>query len=100
MLTDPCRYDYLPLIDRPIIRWPENAHVAFWVAPNIEFYEIKPPDGQGRPLWPRPYPDFLNYSLRDGSVWHNWLRDCSCIQETNSSYQETNLRHDLERCVT
>src|SRR5215471_4451595 len=65
MLTEPGRYDYLPLIDRPIIRWPENARVAFWVAPNIEFYEIDPPDGQGRPLWPRPYPDVLNYSLRD-----------------------------------
>ena len=69
MLTDPGRYDYLPLIDRRIIRWPENAHGAFWVAPNIEFYEINPPDGPGRPLWPRPYPDVLNYSLRDGSVW-------------------------------
>jgi allantoinase len=43
MLTDPSRYDYLPLIDRPIIRWPENARVAFWVVPNIEFYEINPP---------------------------------------------------------
>ena len=69
MLTDAGRYDYLPLIDRRIIRWPENAHGAFWVAPNIEFYEINPPDGPGRPLWPRPYPDVLNYSLRDGSVW-------------------------------
>jgi allantoinase len=39
--------------------------LAFWVAPNIEFYELDPPDGQGRPLWPRPYPDILNYSLRD-----------------------------------
>src|SRR5262249_31907407 len=73
MLTEPGRYDYLPLIDRPIIRWPENARVAFWIAPNIEFYEIDPPDGQGRPLWPRPYPDVLNYSLRDygnrAGVW-------------------------------
>jgi hypothetical protein len=64
MLTDPGRYGYVPLIDRPIIRWPENARVVFWIAPNIEFYEIDPPDGQGRPLWPRPYPDVLNYSLR------------------------------------
>ena len=53
MLMEPGRYDYLPLIDRPIIRWPNGARVAFWVGPNIEFYEIDPPDGQGRPLWPR-----------------------------------------------
>jgi len=73
MLTDPDRYDYLPLIDRPRIRWPNDARVAFWVAPNIEFYEMDPPDGQGRPLWPRPHPDVLNYSLRDygnrSGVW-------------------------------
>jgi hypothetical protein len=66
MLTDVDRCDYLPLIDRPRIRWPGDAFLARWVAPNIEFYELNPPDGrQGRPLWPRPCPDVLNYSLRD-----------------------------------
>jgi peptidoglycan/xylan/chitin deacetylase (PgdA/CDA1 family) len=73
MLTEPERYEYLPLIDRPQIRWPQQARLAFWVAPNIEFYEIDPPDGQGRPLWLRPHPDVLNYSLRDygnrAGVW-------------------------------
>jgi peptidoglycan/xylan/chitin deacetylase (PgdA/CDA1 family) len=73
MLAAPDRYDYLPLIDRPRIRWPNNARVAFWVAPNIEFYELDPPDGQSRPLWFRPHPDVLNYSLRDygnrAGVW-------------------------------
>jgi peptidoglycan/xylan/chitin deacetylase (PgdA/CDA1 family) len=73
MATDPGRCDYLPLIDRPKIRWPDEARVAFWVCPNIEFYELNPPGGQGRPIWPRPYPDILNYSLRDygnrSGVW-------------------------------
>jgi allantoinase len=73
MLTDPERYDYLPLVDRPRLRWPNDARVAFWVCPNIEFYELDPPDGQGRPIWPRPKPDTLNYSLRDygnrAGVW-------------------------------
>jgi peptidoglycan/xylan/chitin deacetylase (PgdA/CDA1 family) len=73
MLKEPGRYDYLPLIDRPRIRWPHGARVAFWVCPNIEFYELDPPGGQGRPLWPRPHPDVLNYSLRDygnrAGVW-------------------------------
>ena len=73
MLRVPDRYDYWPLIDRPKIRWPNGARVAFWVCPNIEFYELNPPDGQGRPIWPRPYPDVLNYSLRDygnrSGVW-------------------------------
>ena len=73
MLSEPGRYDYLPLVDRPRIRWPNGARVAFWVSPNIEFYELDPPEGQGRPIWLRPNPDILAYSLRDygnrAGVW-------------------------------
>jgi hypothetical protein len=64
MMHEPLRYDYLPLIDRPTIRWPDGARVAFWVCPNVEFYELNASDGQGRPIWPRPYSDVSNYSLR------------------------------------
>jgi peptidoglycan/xylan/chitin deacetylase (PgdA/CDA1 family) len=49
----------------PNIRWPNGARVAFWVAPNIEFYELYPPTNPVRPAWPRPLPDVLNYSWRD-----------------------------------
>jgi allantoinase len=69
MVPDPGRYPYLPLIDRPKITWPGGARVAFWVAPNVEFYELTPK----RPFWPRPAPDILNYSHRDygnrAGVW-------------------------------
>lgn len=72
MLTDPGRYDYLPLIDRPKITWPNGARLAFWVAPNIEFYELDPPKGPV-PVWPRPAPDILHYAQRDygnrAGVW-------------------------------
>ena len=62
----PDRMDYLPMIDRPIIKWPNNARVAFWVAPNIEHYEYLPPlDGLRNP-WPRsPLPDVQQYSLHE-----------------------------------
>ena len=43
MSLAPNRVDYLPIIDRPVIRWPNNARVAFWVRPNIEHYEYLPP---------------------------------------------------------
>jgi hypothetical protein len=58
MPLPPNRMDYSPMIDRPIIKWPNNARVAFWVAPNSEHYEYMPPmDGVGNP-WPRtPHPD-------------------------------------------
>lgn len=49
----------------PVIEWPNGARVAFWVAPNIEFYEINPPSNPVRPPWPRPLPDVLNTSWRD-----------------------------------
>lgn len=59
-------YDYLPYdAKRPRIRWPNGAHVAFWVAPNIEFYEIAPPANPQRKAWGRPEPDISGYSYRD-----------------------------------
>ena len=66
MPLPPHRVDYLPMIDRPVIKWPDNARVAFWVAPNIEHYEYLPVlDGVRNP-WPRsPLPDVQQYSLHE-----------------------------------
>ena len=58
-------YDYWPYEGRPKIRWPNGAKIAFWVAPNIEFYEIDPPANPMRTSWPRPHPDVLLASNRD-----------------------------------
>ena len=65
MKRDPGYYDYLPYHQRPKIEWPDGARVAFWVAPNIEFYELDPPKNPTRVSWPRPAPDVLGYSYRD-----------------------------------
>ena len=65
MKRDPGYYDYLPYNKRPKIEWPNGARVAFWVAPNIEFYELEPPKNPTRASWPRPVPDVLGYSYRD-----------------------------------
>lgn len=65
MKRDPGLYDDLPYDSRPAIRWPGGAHVAFWVAPNIEFYELDPPRNPARAAWPRPTPDVQHYSYRD-----------------------------------
>ena len=66
-------YPYLPYTDRPKLHWPSGARIAFWVAPNIEFYEMYPPANPVRPAWFRPEPDTYNYSWRDQSsrvgVW-------------------------------
>ncbi len=66
MALPPYRVDYSPIVDRPPIRWPGDARVAFWVSPNIEHYEYEPEfDGKKNP-WPRtPYPDVQQYAYRD-----------------------------------
>ena len=56
MKQDPGLYDYWPYHDRPKIRWPGGARLAFWVAPNIEFYELDPPANPHHKAWPQPYP--------------------------------------------
>ncbi len=58
LVLAPDRWDYSPIIDRPVIKWPNNARVAFWVAPNMEWYEYTP---QNRPT----QPDIASYSYRD-----------------------------------
>jgi peptidoglycan/xylan/chitin deacetylase (PgdA/CDA1 family) len=65
MRREPGHYDYLPYNKRPKLEWPGGARVAFWVAPNIEFYELNPPANPTRTAWPRPLPDVLAYSYRD-----------------------------------
>ena len=66
MRSDPGLYDYWPYVDRPKLTWPDGARIAFWVAPNIEFYELDPPvNATWRGAWGRPIPDVQAYSHRD-----------------------------------
>ncbi|UJF20570.1 polysaccharide deacetylase family protein [Shewanella sp. OMA3-2] len=65
MKADPSFYDYWPYQDRPKIRWPNGKKLAFWVAPNIEFYELNPPENPHRKAWPQPYPAIQGYGIRD-----------------------------------
>lgn len=68
MKEDPGFYDYWPYEDRPKIKWPNGAQIAFWVVPNLEFYELDPPPNPYRSPWPRPHPSLPGYSIRD---WGN-----------------------------
>ena len=58
MALAPGRFDYAPITERPIIKWPGNARVAFWVAPNMEHFEYLP---ENRPT----QPDIPHYSRMD-----------------------------------
>ena len=65
MKEDPGYYDYWPYENRPKIEWPNGARLAFWVAPNIEFYELNPPPNPYRTPWPQSHPAVAGYSIRD-----------------------------------
>lgn len=58
-------YDHWPYEGRPKVTWPGGARLAFWVAPNIEFYELNPPANAFRKAWPGPAPHVPGYSIRD-----------------------------------
>jgi peptidoglycan/xylan/chitin deacetylase (PgdA/CDA1 family) len=38
-------YDYTPFPERRTITWPGGAHLAVWIVPNIEHYELAGRDG-------------------------------------------------------
>jgi len=83
MTLPPGRFDYAPINDRPIIKWPTNARVAFWVAPNMEFFEYLP---ENRPTQPDiPHYSRMEYGNRVG-FWRmldvlnkHKLRACCCL---------------------
>ena len=56
--SDPNLYDFWPYQGRPKIRWPGGKKLAFWIAPNIEYYEFSPPANPKRQPWPRPNPGY------------------------------------------
>ena len=68
MKEDPGYYEYWPYHERPKISWPNGARLAFCVAPNIEFYELDPPNNPFRKPWPQPIPALPGYTSRD---WGN-----------------------------
>lgn len=74
LLSDPGYYNYSAYNNRVPIRWPDDANIAVWIAPNIEFYELNPPNNPQRQPWPRPYPDIVSYSHRDYGNRSGWQR--------------------------
>ena len=65
---EPDRFEYSPIIDRPIISWPDNARVAFWLSPNVEYMEYDPaPNPRLFPVGSvtLPSPNMQRYRTRD-----------------------------------
>ncbi len=58
---------YAPVTTRPKVQWPHGKRLAFWIVPNVEFYEYTPPAALGRETWDRvpSHPDVREYGFRD-----------------------------------
>ena len=85
MPLPPDRVDYSPIIDRPIIKWPNDARVALWISPNVEHYEYMPDDDTARTPWPRtPFPDVQQYSYRDYGNRVGFWRMLETVDKYNS----------------
>ena len=58
-------FDYSAIIDRPPIRWPNNARVAFWVCPNLLHFEYNPPPDPWINSWSRMQPDVFSFGRQE-----------------------------------
>ena len=63
----PGRFAYAPINDRPIIKWPNNARVALWVAPNMEMFEYVTAKQ-------RPQRDIKHYTSMEYGYQHELMR--------------------------
>jgi peptidoglycan/xylan/chitin deacetylase (PgdA/CDA1 family) len=62
------RYGYSPIIDRPVLRWPNGARVAVWVIPNIEHFRFNLASTSMSRELHSLNPDVRTYSWRDYGV--------------------------------
>ena len=63
-------YDWSPLVNRGVLKWPDNARVALCVIVNLEHVQWSPPEGSHSTklaggLAPRPFPDYSLFSHRE-----------------------------------
>ncbi|MEU6186507.1 polysaccharide deacetylase family protein [Nocardia sp. NPDC047038] len=58
-------FEYSPIVDRPPLRWPGGARVAFYVGLNVEHYRVDRPSTSIFPGTAGLAPDPLNYGWRD-----------------------------------
>jgi allantoinase len=55
------RYPYWALPERPVVRWPHGARLAFWVVPNVEHFRFDRATASAG----RPGLDILSFAQRD-----------------------------------
>jgi allantoinase len=65
VLSDPNYYAYSSLLDRPKLQMPDNAKIAVFIVPNVEYLEFLPPGNPFRAPYGKPAPDIGTFQARD-----------------------------------
>ena len=59
-------FPYVPINDRPILKWPDGARLAVWIIPNIEFFPLsRGIAGSPYDSSPPPAPSVRAWAQRD-----------------------------------
>jgi allantoinase len=58
-------YTYSPIIERPPLRWPDGARLAFYLGLNVEHYHVDRPATSISPVSAGLAPDPMNHGWRD-----------------------------------
>ena len=59
-------FPYVPINDRPVLRWPNGARLAVWIIPNIEFFPLtRGIAGSPYDHAPPPVPSVRAWAQRD-----------------------------------
>lgn len=85
-MSEPAKHDrfrYSPIVDRPPLRWPNDARVALWVIPNIEHFLFDRRSTSITAATVDLVPDVLNYSWRDYGVRVGIWRMMEVMQKHN-----------------
>jgi allantoinase len=57
--------DYLPIVERPPLVWPNDARLVVMICPNILYYEFSPPFDPWIDPWARMTPDVMMYGRQE-----------------------------------
>ena len=58
-------YEYSPIIDRKVLKWPGGARLALYVLVAVEHFEFNLPIPGGTGLAPGHVPDIRNFSVNE-----------------------------------
>lgn len=88
-ISEGLRYPYVPIVDRPQFLWPNNAGVALWVIPNVEYYPFDLPGATVNDRAVASKPDVLNHSWRDYGVRVGIWRLFECLDQVGIKVSAT-----------